>query len=180
MEGTAGFSSSRNLLGRRYDCNWKWHSRSRGWRILNLGEPRQFRGYTVSKIRAISDLALPKSNFSLCTINDASPEPKRCGKRSTTTRSHHRCVKRRAQRYSAAIVYNVPRRTLYDRVRGNKKPRNQAHERDQNLTPTEEKELVRWITLLTISGYPPRYETLMRRRNFRGVLVETDCRAPVI
>ena len=40
------------------------------------------------------------------------------------------------------------------------KPRNQAHEHDQNLTHAEEKELVRWITLLTISGYPPRYETL--------------------
>jgi DDE superfamily endonuclease/Tc5 transposase DNA-binding domain/helix-turn-helix, Psq domain len=64
--------------------------------------------------------------------------------------------------HSAAIVFNVPRRTLYDRVKGNKKPRNQAHEPDQNLTHAEEKELVRWITLLTISGYPPRYETLRR------------------
>jgi DDE superfamily endonuclease/Tc5 transposase DNA-binding domain/helix-turn-helix, Psq domain len=64
--------------------------------------------------------------------------------------------------HSAAIVFNVPRRTLYDRVKGNKKPRNQAHELDQNLTHAEEKELVRWITLLTISGYPPRYETLRR------------------
>jgi helix-turn-helix, Psq domain/Tc5 transposase DNA-binding domain len=64
--------------------------------------------------------------------------------------------------HSAAIVYNVPHRTLYDRVRGNQKPRNQAHECDQNLTHAEEKELVRWITLLTISGYPPRYETLRR------------------
>src|SRR5271170_8313163 len=62
--------------------------------------------------------------------------------------------------HSAAIIFNVPRRTLYDRVKGNKKPRNQAHELDQNLTHTEEKELVRWITLLTISGYPPRYETI--------------------
>ena len=33
---------------------------------------------------------------------------------------------------------------------------------DQNLTHAEEKELVRWITRLTISGYPPRYETLRR------------------
>ena len=64
--------------------------------------------------------------------------------------------------YSAAKAFNVPPRTLYDRVNGGKKPRNQAHERDQNLTHAEEKELVRWITLLTISGYPPRYETLRR------------------
>jgi hypothetical protein len=41
--------------------------------------------------------------------------------------------------HSAAIAFNVPRRTLYDRVNGNKKPRNQAHERDQNLTHAEEK-----------------------------------------
>src|SRR5439155_11768894 len=64
--------------------------------------------------------------------------------------------------HSAAIAFNVPRRTLYYRVKENRKPRNQAHERDQNLTHAEEKELVRWITLLTISGYPPRYETLRR------------------
>jgi len=62
--------------------------------------------------------------------------------------------------YSAAKEFNVAPRTLYDRINGGKKPRNQAHERDQNLTHAEEKELVRWITLLTISGYPPRYELL--------------------
>src|SRR5947207_2393867 len=62
--------------------------------------------------------------------------------------------------YSAAKAFNIPPRTLYDRVNGGKKPRNQAHERDQNLIHAEEKELVRWITLLTISGYPPRYELL--------------------
>ena len=61
---------------------------------------------------------------------------------------------------SAAKGFNIPPRTLYDRVNGGKKPRNQAHERDQNLIHAEEKELVRWITLLTISGYPPRYKLL--------------------
>ena len=60
--------------------------------------------------------------------------------------------------HSAAIAFDVPRRTLYNRVNGNMKPRNQAHERDQNLTHAEETELVRWITRLTITGYPPRYE----------------------
>src|SRR5271154_6877918 len=64
--------------------------------------------------------------------------------------------------YSAAKAFNVPPRTLYDRVNRGKKPCNQAHEHDQNLTHAEEKELVRWITLLTISGYPPQYETLRR------------------
>ena len=62
--------------------------------------------------------------------------------------------------HTAAIVFDVPRSTLYDRVKGNKKSRNLAHEADQNLTHSEEKELVRWITRLTITGYPPRYQTL--------------------
>ena len=62
--------------------------------------------------------------------------------------------------HSAAIAFGVPRRTLYNRVNGNMKPRNQAYETNQNLTHVEEKELVRWITRLTITGYAPRYETL--------------------
>ena len=62
--------------------------------------------------------------------------------------------------HSAAKPFNVPHRTLYTYVNEGVKAHNQAHESDQNLTYTEEKELVRWITLLTISGYPPRYETL--------------------
>lgn len=64
--------------------------------------------------------------------------------------------------YTAAKRFNVPPRTLYDRVNGGKKPRNQAHEQDQILIHAEEKELVRWITLFTMSGYAPRYETLRR------------------
>jgi DDE superfamily endonuclease/Tc5 transposase DNA-binding domain/helix-turn-helix, Psq domain len=63
--------------------------------------------------------------------------------------------------HTAATVFNVPRRTLYDRVNGMKKARNKAHERDQILTHAEEKVLVRWITRLTITGYPPRYATLL-------------------
>ena len=62
--------------------------------------------------------------------------------------------------HTAAKEFGVPRRTLYDCVNSGKKPRNLAHERDQNLTHAEEKELVRWITRFTISGYPPRYDTL--------------------
>ena len=62
--------------------------------------------------------------------------------------------------HTAAIAFNVPRRTLYRRVKENTKPRNLAHERDQILTHAEERELVRWITRLTITGYPPRYKTL--------------------
>jgi hypothetical protein len=60
---------------------------------------------------------------------------------------------------SATIEFKVARQTLYDRVNG-KLPRNQAHEQDQILSTTEEKELVRWITRLTRTGYPPRHATL--------------------
>lgn len=63
--------------------------------------------------------------------------------------------------YSAARVFNIPRQTLYDRVNG-KLPRNQAHEAEQLLSHAEEKELIRWITLLTLTGYPPRYVTLLQ------------------
>jgi len=61
---------------------------------------------------------------------------------------------------SAALAFNVRRRTLYDRVNGNKKSRNKAHERDQLLSEAEEKELVQWITRLTVTGYAPRHTTL--------------------
>ena len=61
--------------------------------------------------------------------------------------------------YSAIHEFKVPRQTLYDRL-NRKLPRNQAHEKDQILTHSEEKELVRWITCLTITGYPPRHATL--------------------
>ena len=51
---------------------------------------------------------------------------------ATVKNEQHMC-------YSAAKAFNVPPRTLYDRVNGGKKPHNQAHEHDQNLTHMEEK-----------------------------------------
>ena len=74
---------------------------------------------------------------------------------TTVQNKEHTC-------HSTTITFNVPRRTLYDRVNENRKACNQAHESDQVLTHVEEKELVRWITLLTITEYPPRYEVLRR------------------
>jgi hypothetical protein len=62
--------------------------------------------------------------------------------------------------YSAAATFHVPYRTLYNRVKLGTKPRNLAHEDEQILTAMEEKELVRWITCLTISGYPARHATV--------------------
>ena len=44
--------------------------------------------------------------------------------------------------YSAAKVFNVAPRTLYDRGNGGKKPCNLVHERNQNLTHVKENELV--------------------------------------
>src|SRR5437762_10643485 len=58
---------------------------------------------------------------------------------------------------SAALAFNVHHSTLYDRLDG-KPPRNKAHETEL-LSHAEEKELVRWITSLTITGYSPRYDT---------------------
>ena len=60
---------------------------------------------------------------------------------------------------STAHAFNIPRQTLYNRLDG-KPPRNKAHETEQLLSHAEEKELVRWITRLTITDYPPRYDTL--------------------
>jgi len=88
--------------------------------------------------------------------------------------------------YIAALVFNVPKHTLHDRIKKNMQPRNLAHECDQNLTHAEETELVRWITRLTISGYPPRYKALremaeeIRKRRVKNInddgmqLVEYD------
>ena len=60
---------------------------------------------------------------------------------------------------SAALAFNVSHSTLYDRL--NEKPsRNKAHETEQLLSHAEEKELVRWITRLTIIDYSPRYDIL--------------------
>ena len=61
--------------------------------------------------------------------------------------------------HTAAAEFNVPRRTLYDRFNG-KPPREKAHEGEQILSHAEEKELVRWITRLTRTSYPPRHTIL--------------------
>ena len=44
--------------------------------------------------------------------------------------------------HSSDIAFDVPHSTLYYRVKYGKKPQNQAHEDDQDLTHVEEKELV--------------------------------------
>ena len=60
---------------------------------------------------------------------------------------------------ATAQAWNVPKTTLIERAKG-RKSRNQAHEDEQILTAAEEKELARWITRLTICGYPPKPHTI--------------------
>jgi len=54
---------------------------------------------------------------------------------------------------------NIPRSSLYDRIRGINS-RAQAHESEQHLSSAEERELVKWITQLTIVGYPASHGLL--------------------
>lgn len=56
---------------------------------------------------------------------------------------------------TAARAFDVSRTTLTERANG-RNPRNLSHEDQQILSAEEEKELVRWITRLTICGYPPK------------------------
>jgi hypothetical protein len=56
--------------------------------------------------------------------------------------------------------FNIPRQTFYDRLNG-KLPRKRAHENSQLLSHAQEKELVRWITELTKTGYSPRHATVL-------------------
>ena len=71
--------------------------------------------------------------------------------------------------HSAALAFNVPRQILYDRLKGKS---HAAHESERHA---EEKELVRWITRLTMTGYSPRYEILremaeeIRKRRIKNI-----------
>ena len=63
--------------------------------------------------------------------------------------------------HSVAIAFNILHQTLYNQLKG-KPSCNQAHEADQLFSHAKEKELVRWITCLTIAGHPPRHKTLYK------------------
>ncbi|RAL66868.1 hypothetical protein DID88_007650 [Monilinia fructigena] len=54
---------------------------------------------------------------------------------------------------SAAIHFKIPKSTLTNRMAG-RQSRSQSHESFQKLSNAEEKTLVRWISLLTATGYP--------------------------
>src|SRR6266496_4724977 len=59
----------------------------------------------------------------------------------------------------AAKQLNVSRSTLCDRM-NQTKSRAQARQDMQNLTPAEEKALVRWITQVARTGFPARHSTV--------------------
>ena len=72
--------------------------------------------------------------------------------------------------YHAAKELRIKAKTVQARMRG-RKSRVQSHEDQQALSNIEELELVRWITQLTVAGYPPQpstfkamAETLRQRR----------------
>ena len=64
--------------------------------------------------------------------------------------------------YEASKTFNVPSQTLAHPL---------AQEQLQVLSHAEEKELVRWITHLTITGYSPHHATLLLELHYYRVLV---------
>ena len=56
-----------------------------------------------------------------------------------------------------AILYNVPRSTLSDRLRGIP-PCREAQEKKQALSPAVERSLVHWIDNMDASGFPPHLD----------------------
>lgn len=58
---------------------------------------------------------------------------------------------------TAAEAHGVPFSTLKDRLKGTK-TRVQAHIKQQLLSPTEEKSVIRWIKDLEKAGFPPRMD----------------------
>src|SRR5437773_8832670 len=59
--------------------------------------------------------------------------------------------------YAAANALKIPQSTLYDRSQEGAKSRSEAQIDQQSLTAAEERELVKWIRRLTISGTPAQH-----------------------
>jgi Tc5 transposase DNA-binding domain len=60
--------------------------------------------------------------------------------------------------YKAAEALGVKVKTVQARMKG-RQTRSESHEGQKALTNIEEEELVRWITQLTVAGYPPHHST---------------------
>ena len=61
--------------------------------------------------------------------------------------------------YHAAQELKLSTSTLSDRLRG-RESRADARSNQQNLTPPEEHALLKWVTQLTITGYPAKHSML--------------------
>ena len=62
--------------------------------------------------------------------------------------------------YAAAHALNIPSRNLYNRVKEDSKSRSEARVAQQSLTVAEERELVKWIRGLTMSGTPAQHSII--------------------
>ena len=62
--------------------------------------------------------------------------------------------------YAAAHALNIPSRNLYNRVKEDGKSRSEARVAQQSLTVAEERELVKWIRGLTMSGTPAQHSII--------------------
>ena len=58
---------------------------------------------------------------------------------------------------AAAEAHGIPFSTLYDRIRGVTTHR-KSHTKQQLLSPTDEKAVIRWIKDLEKAGFPPRMD----------------------
>jgi hypothetical protein len=74
----------------------------------------------------------------------------------------------------AALIYNLPPQTLYDRLKGLQSQaelRNHRH----RLSLRQEKVLVAWIVSLDIRGAPPRH---FQVRDMAQIILEADSSTP--
>jgi hypothetical protein len=89
------------------------------------------------------------------------PRNTKSAEKETRVQAALKAVRNKEKTASEAIrAFNVPRQSFYDRYNG-KLPRHLAHEKDQLLSHIQERELVRWITELTRTGYSPRHATVL-------------------
>ena len=71
----------------------------------------------------------------------------------------HKIRKKYKSIYHAAKTLGLNQKTLRNRAAGGRSIE-EAHETQQLLSNGEEKALIRWITRLTATGYPPRHDLL--------------------
>ncbi|EED16242.1 transposon, putative [Talaromyces stipitatus ATCC 10500] len=67
--------------------------------------------------------------------------------------------------YQAAIIYNIPRTTLYDRLNGIQQ-RSIIRANGHKLSQFEEESLVKWVLDLDKRGFPPRHSLVREMANY--------------